>query len=39
MEAMIARLGDPEIRERIRQEVEAPTNGQSLWSGSAGTTF
>jgi N-acyl-D-amino-acid deacylase len=30
MEPMIARLGDPDVRERIRQEVEAPANGQGL---------
>jgi N-acyl-D-amino-acid deacylase len=30
LEAMVARLGDPEVRERIRREVEAPANGQGL---------
>lgn len=30
MEAMVARLGDPDTRERIRREVESPANGQSL---------
>jgi N-acyl-D-amino-acid deacylase len=27
---MVARLGDPEVRERIRREVEAPADGQGL---------
>jgi N-acyl-D-amino-acid deacylase len=30
MDAMVARLGDPAVRERIRREVEAPADGQGL---------
>ncbi len=30
VEAMIARLGDPAVRARIRRELEAPVTGQSL---------
>src|SRR2546422_10062715 len=30
VEAMLERLGKPEVRERIRRELEAPVTGQSL---------
>jgi N-acyl-D-amino-acid deacylase len=30
MDAMVERLGDPTVRERIRREVEHPANGQGL---------
>jgi N-acyl-D-amino-acid deacylase len=30
VEAMLERLGTPEVRERIRREIEAPVSGQSL---------
>jgi N-acyl-D-amino-acid deacylase len=30
LEAMVTRLGDPEVRERVRRELESPGTGQSL---------